>query len=52
MSPEYWITRWSLSSGGAYAPTRWRVMTAGDVDASMPREVRLPCHPFVVTLAR
>jgi hypothetical protein len=25
---EYWIIRWSLSSGGAPAPTRWRMMTA------------------------
>jgi hypothetical protein len=24
----YWIIRWSLSSGGAPAPTRWRMMTS------------------------
>src|SRR6202035_802621 len=24
---DYWIVRWSLSSGGAFAPTRWRTMT-------------------------
>jgi hypothetical protein len=24
---EYWIIRLSLSSGGAKAPTRWRMMT-------------------------
>jgi hypothetical protein len=37
MAVEYWIVRWSLSSGGAFAPTRWRTMTAvnaGYEDAS------------------
>jgi len=24
----HWIIRWSLSSGGAPAPTRWRLMTS------------------------
>src|SRR5262249_25081079 len=28
MPLEYWGTRWSLSSDCAYAPIRWRVMTA------------------------
>jgi hypothetical protein len=34
---EYWITRRSLSSGGAFAPTRWRVMTAEYVARSQHR---------------
>ena len=29
--PAYWIIRWSLSSGGVLAPTRWRMMTAMDL---------------------
>ena len=45
-APEYWIARWSLSSGGAARPTRWRAMTAVVVLAApvVPFDVPKPAY--------